>query len=258
MLDRHDLGHDVIPAPDVRGHGFSVRLRYDEPMLRRAVRTFVIRRAMKSWLGIAAAALSIAGLLLWLEGSADLQLGFVLASLLFLGAFVVAVWRSHIASTVGRFRALDPPEADMIATDGDVTFNSALGSATLPWTRFTEVWELDDCWMLFTAPTQFNVLPLAALNGDAEAFLRAALSAARWAPPKSRREATRLSQQQAGVIAGEAVDGAVGRWMGRAHLERRGDGLVWIVSSNTVGSGVRVIVDDANGKVLDIERWGVR
>lgn len=248
----------MSPAAETSGPGHSARLCYTEPMLRRAVRIFVIRRAMASRLSILTVGMVIAGLVLGLEGSTDLQLGFALAGLLFVAAFVAAVWRAHVANTIGRFRAMDPPEADMVATDRDITFISTLGSATLPWTRFTEVWELEDCWMLFTAPSQFSTLPLATLDREARDFLRARLSEAQWVFAPLQRVTSRLSREQACAIAGEVVDAGVRHWIAHAEAERRGEGLVWVVSSLTKGSGVRVIVDDATGRVIDVGRWGNR
>ena len=67
------------------------------------------------------------------------------------------------------------PTAEVIFRDQDITISSALGSLTLPWTRFIDVWETEEFWMMFLAPNQFITLPVANLSEEALAFLRARL-----------------------------------------------------------------------------------
>ena len=155
---------------------YVVELRYTEPVMRRAVRVFVSRRLLRrGWLWLAAATLLLTSLFLgWWTGP-TFAAGWALASLVFLAAFVTAVWRAHFANTVGRYRAMDPPTARFTFDAAAMTVASNLGESTLPWSSFTAVWETDGAWMLFLAPNQFMTLPTADLCAEAQAFLRTRL-----------------------------------------------------------------------------------
>lgn len=156
--------------------GFAVELRYTEPMLRRAVRVYVWRRLLRrGWLWLAAAGLSLASLALgWWTGP-SFAVGLASASLVFLAAFVTAVWRAHFANTVGRFRAMDPPTARFTFGTTTMTVASKLGASTLPWSSIVAVWEIEGAWMLFLAPNQFMTLPTAGLSPEVQASLRTRL-----------------------------------------------------------------------------------
>lgn len=160
----------MIMAPEYR-----VRVRYTEPLLRRAVRLFVRRRLLRRpWLWLCAALLA-AGVAFDLDEGPSFVAGVCAAGLIFLGASVAAVWRAHLINTVGRFRTMDPPEADVAFGGAGMTVVSNLGSATLPWSRFVEVWERPGFWMLFLASNQFVTLPLDALTPEVLDFVRSKL-----------------------------------------------------------------------------------
>ena len=150
-------------------------------MVRRAVRTYVWRSmGRRGWLwGLALGLLGLATVLsLWL--GQPFGAGFGVAGILMVLAFVAAVWRAHFVNTVGRFRALDPPEADVTVLPDALAIRSSQGAVTLPWGRFTAVWPLPDCWMLFLAPNQFMTLPTAELPPGMLAALRERLPPPGW------------------------------------------------------------------------------
>lgn len=146
-------------------------------MPRRAVRLFVRRRLLRRpWLCLCAVLLA-AGVALDLDEGPSFVTGVCASGLIFLGASVAAVWRAHLADTLGRFRAMDPPEADVAFGDAATTVASNLGSATLPWSRFVEVWERPGFWMLFLASNQFITSPLDALTPEVLDFVPSKLGA---------------------------------------------------------------------------------
>jgi hypothetical protein len=67
------------------------------------------------------------------------------------------------------------PTAEFIFRDQDITMSSELGSTTLPWVRFIDVWETPEFWMMFVAQNQFITLPVANLSEEALSFLRSRL-----------------------------------------------------------------------------------
>lgn len=154
-----------------------VRVRYTEPMLRRAVRTFMWRRIIRrsAWLFEYPLALALLGAAVFFGGYPGFFGGVWICAALVPPMFVAVIWRAHSANTLGRFRATRPPEADFTFRDADVTIRSPVGSAVLPWSAFTEVWELDGFWMVFTARSQFNTWPLEALSAEDRSFVRARL-----------------------------------------------------------------------------------
>ena len=155
------------------------RVRYTEPMLRLAVRTFVWRSVLRRReLWLSAIALLAIGIALGCLGAPSFLTGLDVAALGFLAVFVAAVWRAHLANTLGRFRAMAPPEADVTFGETSMTVASNLGSATLPWSSFVQVWELPGFWMLFVAPNQFITLPLDTLAPEVVVFLQRRLSQA--------------------------------------------------------------------------------
>ena len=209
--------------PDARAlsdhhDGISARLVYTEPMLRRAVWTVMVRRVARGPIGLADGVFVLATLVLYAEGVTDFILGAVIVGLILLAMSIVAIWRAHHATTIGKFRALAGGGALLIATTSDATFRSAEGTATLPWRLFTEVWGIGDCWMLFTAPGQFSTIPMSGLNEDARAFLASRL------PPFAMRRpdppSGRLTELEVLAIAKEAARRTVpdGRRVGRCRL----------------------------------------
>lgn len=81
----------------------------------------------------------------------------------------------------------------------------------------------------------------------------------RWLSGKTANIQTRLSADEALAIARSATSGdSMSQHLARTTVEERSGSVVWIVSSATVGSMIEVSIDDATGKVLDVQRIGVR
>lgn len=154
------------------------RLRYTEPMVREAVRTFMVRRVLgPPPLRLVALGLLATGAAAGWAGGPTLVTGFLLALLGLVPLLVAGLWWAHHANSVGRLRAMDPPEAELTLRENGISVASNLGAATIPWSSVTEVWELRGFWMLFLAPAQFITLPLDTLSPEAVAFARARLPA---------------------------------------------------------------------------------
>ena len=151
---------------------YRVTLRYSESMVRRAVCVFMWRRLRAS--------LAMYGLLLigvaasWGMGSFVRGVG--VAALFCLLLFFVRIWCAHWQNTVGKFRALDPPQADFTFREADLSVVSSLGSSTMPWASFAEVWEQPGFWMLFIASNAFITLPLDGMTPENVDFVRVRLA----------------------------------------------------------------------------------
>ena len=121
----------------------KVTLRYTEPLLREAVRAFVFRALARrlGWLFLVAVTLlvvAIASLLVQQERS--WVVGFLVASFLFAGIFVAALYVAQHRNVIERFRQMRTPEATFRYDEHELTFASDLGTATLPWSAIKEVW----------------------------------------------------------------------------------------------------------------------
>ena len=155
------------------------------------MRAFVLRRMFaRPWLWSAATGLLLASAVLGWAGGPGFGAGAAVAGLAFLLAFIVALWRAHFVHTVGRFRSMDPPSARLVFGEHDLTVTSNLGSSTIIWSSFEELWELDDAWLLFLAPNQFMTLPMAGLPETVRDHVRARVV------PKRRDRPARPDQRQ--------------------------------------------------------------
>ncbi len=160
---------------------YRAHVRYTEPMLRRAVRTFVWRASIRRrwWLWLIVIMLAAYTVGPGWDPKLPLLNGILLAAVLLLPLVTLVVWRAHFANTVGAFRRLNPPEAEFTFREQDMSIVSSQGTLTMPWSRIVEVWELPGFWMLFTATNQFFTLPTGSLSEETLAFVRSKLPSKR-------------------------------------------------------------------------------
>jgi len=189
----------------------EVRLRYTEPLLREAVRHFVLR-ALARQFGVTFF-LVLGGLvvgLAWLlhRGEPAWTVGFLVAVLLFGVLSVASVYVAHRRNTIGRFRRMRSPDATLAYDEENLSFASDLGSSTVPWSAVSEVWKHDRFWLLLFSPSQFVTLPLDDLDQAARDFI-----------------ARKLDRRGASFEAG--------RWSGEAHAFFAG----FLASSCGLGGG---------------------
>ncbi len=152
----------------------ETKLRYSEPLLREAVRFFVIRSIARGLgLSFLVALILVAGGLAYLiaQGDRSWFVGALLALLVFVGVFFLVIYLAHIRNTVGRFRQMRVPEATLSCTEDHFTVSSELGSATMPWSAITEIWHHPRFWLILFSKSQFSTLPLDCLNDDTRAFI---------------------------------------------------------------------------------------
>jgi len=154
------------------------RAAYTETMLRKAVRLFVWRGVVcrRGWLGLLAmAALGVSLAKGWKEDPSWVS-AIEIAAISLPPLLYLFVWRAHIVKTVGKFRSMTRPAADFVLRDADVTITSEFGSTTLRWSRFVDMWETPEFFMLFLARDQFLTLPAATMQEDIRTFLRSRLA----------------------------------------------------------------------------------
>lgn len=152
----------------------TVKVTYTEEIVRDAVRTFVWRRGVAGKKALWLAEAAMIAFLIWLlwKGEQGWLIGVIVAAVPLAPCLMVAVWIAHHRNTVGKFRRMSSHQADFTFSNEGLEVTSELGSAKIPWSGVTEIWEKPDYWMLFTAPSQFMTLPVQAMTLTDREFLR--------------------------------------------------------------------------------------
>lgn len=147
-----------------------VILIYSKPLLGEAVRGFwwrVVGFRFLTVLVLSAAAL----VMLVLRGDTSWLVG-VSASVLVLGfTFIVALYIVHYRNVLHKMKAMGNPQATLDASEASLSLSSGAGTATLPWSAITEVWQFKSCWLLMLSKSQFITLPLADVTPEIAAFI---------------------------------------------------------------------------------------
>ena len=153
-----------------------VILTYSKPLLRQAVRSFWWRVVGFKFL-VALALVAAAFLMLILGGDTSWFVG-VLASVLVLGiTFMVALYVVHYRNSLHKLQAMGSPQATLNASESSLSLSSGAGTATLPWSAVTEVWQFKSCWLLMLSKSQFVTLPLADMTPETGAYVLARVRA---------------------------------------------------------------------------------
>lgn len=151
-----------------------VEATYSEEILRDAVRTYVWRQGVVRRKALWAAEAVLIALLVWLPLRSDQGwlFGAVSVVVLLPPCLIIAMWIAHHRNTVGKLRKMPSRRGTFIFLDDGLEVASELGSAKIPWSGITEIWERPAYWMIFMAPNQFITLPLQTVSGDDRDFLR--------------------------------------------------------------------------------------
>lgn len=149
---------------------YQATLLYTEPLLRQAVfgfwrRTVGIGFAVA--LGVVAASLAA---LLW-QGASSWVVGVLATVLVFAAAFVASLYVVHYRNALHKLRQMGSPQATLVVEESSFTVTSGIGSVTLRWSSFREVWCFSGYWWLLFSKAQFVTLPLSCLSTEMQAFI---------------------------------------------------------------------------------------
>jgi len=101
----------------------------------------------------------------------------VIGTVLFFGfAFVIAIYFIHYSNSIKKLRQMNPPEARVQLSDVGISVISTLGSAQFPWSSFTELAQYPTFWILFLSKSQYMVLPIESLPGNALDYIKAQIT----------------------------------------------------------------------------------
>jgi len=145
-------------------------LTFSEPLIRRAVVAFW-RRTIGVGFFVALAILIVSLTYMVRAGDRSWVVG-VLASVLAMGVgFPVLFFVAHYRNSMAKLRAMGSPTASLIASESALSLSSGAGSASLPWSSVSELWQFPTFWLLLLSKAQFVTLPLSGITPDAQAFI---------------------------------------------------------------------------------------
>lgn len=156
---------------------YRTTLRYTETLITQAVRLYWRRTV---GLGFLVAVVLMFAFLIWLlvEGDRSWIIGLVAAVVLLGVIMPVAVYVAHYRNSIGKFREMSQPVAELVADQNGLTMSSDRGSSSLKWELVKEVWRYDTLWLLLFSKAQFVTLPLADLPDPMQAFMLERVQAA--------------------------------------------------------------------------------
>lgn len=154
--------------------GTTYRVEYTPDIVRDAVKTFIWRRTFLSQKGMWSAWIVVLAAMTWLLsiGNRSWIVGAAGTVALVAPAIIGLAWSAHYRNTVGKFRSMSEPVADITVSEEALIVASELGSGRIPWSSVTDLWERPTYWMIFTAPSQFNTLPIAPVSDDDRDLIR--------------------------------------------------------------------------------------
>jgi len=146
-------------------------LTYSQPLIRQAVWGFW-RRVVGVRFAFALALMTVALVFLLLAGDRSWQVGVIATTLAFGILFLFVLFFVHYRNSVQKFRALgDNARAELTATASALSFSSAAGTASIPWSSVCEVWRFPTFWLLLFSKAQFSTLPLTDVSPELQEFI---------------------------------------------------------------------------------------
>jgi hypothetical protein len=148
------------------GEGRTYDVSYAEADVRDAVKTYVWRRGIVAQKGLWIAEVLMVGLLVSLSQTDISQWQLLALSVVTAlpPCLILIMWAAHYQNTVGKFRRLADRRAKLIIMDDTINLSSNLGSAQIPWSSISDVWERGTYWMLFTDKNQFFTISVAGIT----------------------------------------------------------------------------------------------
>lgn len=162
------------------GSNRTYTVTYTLEMVQDAVRTYVWRKGVLGQKPFWLMALLLIGLTGWMawRGERGLLLSVAIAAACMPLILTAMAWLAQYRGTVGRFRRMQKPEAQISFQEDGLAVASGLGggvgAGVLKWAEITEVWERPGYLMVFSGPARFSIIPAHNLAAEDIARLRAA------------------------------------------------------------------------------------
>jgi hypothetical protein len=96
----------------------------------------------------------------------------LVAAVILLGVLMpAAVYVVHYRNSMGKFREMSQPVAELVADEDAFTFSSDRGTTSLKWDAVKEVWRFESLWLLLFSKAQFVTVPLENVPSPMQAFI---------------------------------------------------------------------------------------
>src|SRR5262245_36961586 len=154
----------------------TIIIKYDRPLVRRALNRFMIQRLGNSFF----VALPFAFLLflyLYLTGSWTRSITYLSIAIAVLVTFTLLVYYARLRAAEGFFDKANDPTVKLIFTTDGVQTESDLGSSDLKWAAFEEILKFRDLWLLIYAKSGYMTLPLDQLTSECAQFIEKQMAA---------------------------------------------------------------------------------
>ena len=162
----------------------TATIKYDRPLVRRALNRFMLRRLGASFFVPVLAAIVV--LLLayftdyWTWPFTYLAVAIVAAIL-----FIVLVYFTRLRAAEGFFDKANNPTVTLKFTDDGIRTESDLGTSDLKWFVFEEILKFPDIWLLVYAKSGYMTLPLDQMTLECSQFIEQQMAKHR-NPPTDR------------------------------------------------------------------------
>lgn len=145
-------------------------IKYDRPLVRRALNRFMVRRLGKLFF-LVLLAIIFSLLFSFFSGSWAWPLTYVVIALAAGLAFLLFVYFARLRAAEGFFDKTDNHTVTFRFTTEGVRTESDLGSTDLKWQVFEEILKFHDIWLLIYAKSGYMTLPLDQLTPDCSQFI---------------------------------------------------------------------------------------
>ncbi len=159
----------------------SATIKYDKPLVRRALNRFMLKRLGKSFF-VALFALTVVFAAAFAFGVWSWPLSVLGVVLLGFLAFLAFVYVARLRAAEGFFdKANEPTATSHFDTEG-VRTESDLGTVDLKWQVFDEILRFPDVWLLVYAKSGYMTLPVHQLTPEYLQFIESQLGSSRNTP----------------------------------------------------------------------------
>ncbi|MEP6703527.1 MAG: YcxB family protein [Acidobacteriota bacterium] len=148
----------------------SATIKYDRPLVRRAVNRFMVQRLRKVFVAIAI--LLVLALLYWyLTASWNWVLTSIAVTIAVVVTFFSWIYFVRLRAAEGFFDKADDPTVTIRFNADGVQTESDLGSSNIKWIVFEEVLKFPDVWLLVYAKSGYMTLPVDKLTPELMEFI---------------------------------------------------------------------------------------
>jgi hypothetical protein len=159
-------------------HEFEAR--YSEAQIRRSTWAYVritLRRGLGWQWRLGMCALALVWAWLAINAAKSWAVWIVLVILASFALFLAVAWQIYIRNSLERLSRMKVPVARVVADDDNLAINSDIGSATLPWTAFTEAIDGPGAIYLRAGKGAMINLPIDGVDPRAVQFIRERIAA---------------------------------------------------------------------------------